>query len=106
MTGTLRRDNPTAVDSKGDPVPGDYTEYAVQGIRENIDKFFATANGVPHTDVKFLLIMNLIKPATTPQQEDWIFMYGEWHKIRRITGIDPARASVTMSAFRTPAPPT
>ena len=103
MTGTLKRPVASALDSVGDPVVT-FETYSVEGIRDNFNARFATLQGIPHTDVKILLIMNLIVPATTPQKDDLIFIRGEWHKVREVLTIDPASASIELQAFACPAP--
>ncbi len=100
VTGTLRRDVAAGVDAKGDPVPASAVTYTVEGIRDNFSAYYMSVNGINQTDVRILLIMNLIKPATTPLKDDQIYMYGEWYKVRRIVEVDPARASITMACFR------
>lgn len=104
MSGILRRENPTALDSDGNPVPVAPTLYQVQGIRDNFSAFFATFNGIPQTDVKILLIMNLIVPPTTPLKDDLIFIRDEWYMVRRVLTIDPASASVEMQCFQVDTP--
>lgn len=104
MTGTLRRDNPTSVTGKGDPVAGTPSTYSVEGIRDTFSAYQASLLGIPHTDVRILLIMNLIKPATEPKKDDLIFIRDQWHKVRRVIEIDPASASISLQCFVVPAP--
>lgn len=81
-----------------------FSTYTVEGIRDNFNARFATLQGIPHTDVKILLIMNLIVPAAVPQKDDLIFIRDEWHKVREVLTIDPASASIELQAFACPAP--
>lgn len=104
MTGTLRRETPTALDANGDPTATTVTTYSVEGIRDNFRKHFATVNSIPQTDVSILLIMNLIKPATEPLVDDLIFIRDQWHKVRRVLEIDPASASILLQCFVCAAP--
>lgn len=104
MSGVLRRETPTALDDAGNPVPVAPTLYQVQGIRDNFSAFYATFNGIPHTDVKILLIMNLIVPPTTPLKDDLIYIRDEWYMVRRVMTIDPASASVELQCFQVDAP--
>ena len=99
MTGTLRREVVAGVDTNGDPLPASSTTYAVQGIRDYFSSYYIAMQGIPHTDVRILLIMNLISPPTIPIKDDQIFMRDQWHKVRRVFEIDPASASITLQCF-------
>lgn len=99
MTGTLRRNNPTTLDANGDQIHVTATSYSVEGIRDGFNAFYAQVNGIPQTDVKILLIMKLIKPATEPRQDDMVLMRGQWYKVRRVLDIDPANASIVLQCF-------
>ncbi len=94
----------SSVDAFGDASTVTTTDYAIQGIRDNFSAEFATINAIPITDVRILLIVGLIKPATMPLQDDLINFYGEWYQVRRVLEIDPARASIVLQAFRREAP--
>lgn len=104
MTGTLRREVATAVDQYGDPAPATAQTFQVEGIRDQFNESYALFYGIPQTDIRILLIMNLIRPATTPQKDDKIFMRGEWYQVRRVLELDPASASITLQCFRIEAP--
>lgn len=103
MTGVLKRPSASGLDAKGDPVVT-FSTHSVEGIRDNFNARFATLQGIPHTDVKILLIMNLIVPAIVPQKDDLVFIRDEWHKVREVLTIDPASASIELQAFACPAP--
>ena len=103
MDGTLKHTVESSLNASGDPVVT-YTTHAVHGIRDNFSAFFATLQGIPHTDVKILLIMNLTVPAHTPVKDDVIYIRDEWHKVRRVLTIDPASASIELQCFTCPAP--
>lgn len=104
VSGTLRRETVSALNELGDPLTTTISTHSVQGIRENFRTDFQTINSIPMTDVKILLIMNLIKPATTPIKDDLINIYGEWYRVRAVLEIDPARATASLQCFRTEAP--
>lgn len=104
MTGILRREEANSLDANGDPIPGTVTNYSVQGIRDNFAAHYALLYGIPQTDVRIVLILGLIKPATMPQKDDKIFIRGEWYQVRRVLEVDPANASVTLQAFQVAAP--
>lgn len=104
MTGTLRRETATGLNSLGDPTAPVVETFAVEGIRDNFNERFATLQGIPHTDVKILLIMNLIVPRTQPTKDDLILIRDEWHKVREVLTIDPASASIELQCFRCAAP--
>lgn len=104
MTGQLRREVSVGVDDLGDPLPASSVTYSVQGIRDNFNAHFMSMQGIPHTDVRILLIVNLTSPPTMPKQDDEIFIRNEWHRVRRVVEIDPASASITLQCFRITAP--
>lgn len=76
----------------------------MQGIRDAFRFEFATANGIPTTDSRILLIMGLIVPATTPVADDLVFIDNGWYKVRKVVEIDPANAHIQLAAFAVPAP--
>ena len=100
MAGTLRREVAVGVDSKGDPSPASSTSYTVEGLRENFSAFYASVNGIPHTDVKIMLVLGLIVPATVPIKNDQIYIRSEWYKVRRIVELDPASATIVLQCFK------
>ena len=104
MTGTLRREVVVGIDSFGDALPASSVSFSIQGIRDNFSAYFMTMNGIPATDVKIMLIVNLTTPFTLPVQDDLIFIRDEWHKVRKVLAIDPASASIDLQCFRVDAP--
>lgn len=103
-TGTLRRVTATAVDAAGDLDGGTVTTYSFEGIRQFFSVFTKAQANIPDTDVKILIILGLVKPATTPLVDDKIYIEGKWHQIRRILEVDPAGASLLAQCFEIPAP--
>jgi len=104
MTGTLRREVSTTVDSDGDRVAGTPLTYQVQGIRESFSAYYATFNNIPNTDVKIMLIANLTVPFTMPLKDDKIYIRSQWHMVRKVLEIDPASASINLQCFEIAAP--
>lgn len=104
LKGTLRREIASTVNEYGDPVTSQVQTFSVEGIRDTFDARYALFYGIPQTDVRIVLIMDLIKPKTTPQQDDKIFIRGKWHQVRKILEIDPANASITLQCFEIEAP--
>lgn len=108
--GTLRRENVSALDSRGNPVTVSAKSYTIEGIRENISARYADKERIPVTDVAILIILGLGSLNTnniTPQQGDKVFIgvpFNKWHEVRRILEIDPAGASCRMAAFEINAP--
>lgn len=99
LKGTLRRELATTVDEFGDPEVGQVQTYEIEGIRESFQASYALLYGIPQTDVKILLILGLIKPATTPRKDDKIYIRGQWHQVRKVLDLDPAQASITLQCF-------
>jgi len=99
MTGTLRRETPTSVTGKGDDAAPTIELFSFEGIRDNFNAFYMATYGIPASDVRILIIMNLINPRTIPKQDDKILIRGEWHKVRRVLEIDPASASIVLQCF-------
>jgi len=99
LTGTLRREGATTVNEFGDPVISSVDTFSVEGIRDNFAAHYAVLYGIPQSDVRILLIMNLIKPATTPKKDDKIYIRGAWHQVRKILELDPASATITLQCF-------
>ena len=104
MNGILRREVSDTLDEYGDVVTNNVENYAVQGIRDNFSAHYALLQGIPNTDVRILLIMGLIRPATEPLKDDKILMRGKWHQVRRVLELDPANASITLQCFEIPSP--
>lgn len=100
--GTLRRVASTTVDAAGDLVPGAASSFTFEGIRESFDARYRAQAGIPENDVQILILLGSIKPATTPRQEDQIFLstpWSKWHKIRQVLSVDPAGASGSYQCY-------
>lgn len=104
LKGTLRRELATTVDEFGDPSVSTIKNYSVEGIRDTFSANYAVLYGIPQSDVRILLIMNLIKPATMPQKDDKIYIRERWHQVRKIIEVDPASATITLQCFEIEAP--
>lgn len=104
MKGTLRRELASSVNEYGDPVPNRVSNHTFEGIRDNFTAHYALFYGIPQTDVRILIIMKSIKPATTPQKDDKIFIRNEWYQVRKVLELDPANASITLQCFSIPNP--
>lgn len=102
LKGTLRREQPSSVDTLGDEVQGAPATYSFEGIRENFDAAYAAKAGIPVTDVKILIIAGSI--SVEPKQNDKVQIRGAWHQVRRILAIDPASASYSLQAYEIPDP--
>lgn len=105
LSGTLRRMTPTALDVDGNPIPGAPVNYDVQGTREHFSTFYATFNGIPNTDIKIMLIVNLTTPFTIPIKDDLIYMRNQWHQVRKQLEMDTASATIDLQCFEI-VPPT
>ena len=99
LSGTLRRYSATSVDDSGNPIYSNPVNYAVQGIREDFTTFFATFNGIPNTDIKIMLIVNLTTPFTIPLKDDLIYIRSQWHQVRKQLEMDPASATINLQCF-------
>lgn len=104
VPGTLRRETAASVDDFGDAIAPAVATFTVEGIRDNFSAYYALANGVPETDVRILLIIGLIVPATIPVQDDKINIRGEWYQVRKVREIDPANASIVLQCFKIETP--
>lgn len=102
LTGTLRRETSSSLDSYGDPASPTVTSYDFEGIREDFDAAYAARAGIPITDVKILIIAGSIE--VQPTKDDKVFIRNRWHQVRRIISIDPASATYTLQAFEVEAP--
>lgn len=106
-TGTLRRDTAGAVDSAGDATTPTVTTYTINGIRDSFSASYLAQTGIPITDVRILVLLGSVVPATTPVEDDAIYLnapWNRWHQVRRVLEIDPAGASCLLQAFEIPAP--
>lgn len=102
LTGTLRRESSSSVDSYGDPASPTAATYTFDGIRDNFSKAYAVAAGIPETDVRILVIAGSL--SVTPKEEDQINIAGAWYEVRKVLEIDPAGATYTLQAFEIEAP--
>lgn len=98
LTCTLRRVEESALDAKGDPIPGAATTWSFDGIADSFSAMFATQAGIPLTDVRILIIAGSL--ATVPEQDDQVKVRSEWFQLRRLIERDPANASYTFAGFR------
>lgn len=96
-TGTLRRQSGSSgVDEFGDLIIGSSTDYSFEGIRENYSAAYLAQSGIPQGDVKIMILLQSI--TVEPEQDDFIFIEGDWHQVRRVEMIDPARAAITLQS--------
>lgn len=105
--GTIRREGVTAVNSAGDPSTSTVTTYEFEGIRESYSAIYKARADIPIEDVRILVLLGSVKPATNPRQGDLIYLkapWNTWHKVRTIPEIDPAGASARCQAYEVPAP--
>lgn len=104
--GLLRREVVSVLNPLGDPVAPTWLTFAVQGIQDNFSAYYAASAGIPLTDVRVLIISNLIVPITDVRQDDYIFIRpvnavtGNWLQVRRVLAIDPAVATYTLQCFK------
>lgn len=100
IRGTIRRAGDASLDEFGDPVPGAHETFAFEGIRESYSALYRAQAGIPAEDVKFLVLLGSVRPATVPRQGDHIrFTNTPWHMIREIPEIDPAGATSACRAY-------
>lgn len=98
LSGTLTRTTPGGgLDEYGDPVEPTTTQYPCQGFVENFTAYYRAQAGIPDTDVEILLIGGLID--VEPKKDDKVTFRGVTYQIRRILGIDPARASYQLQGY-------
>lgn len=100
--GRLRRENPSTVDSLGDPVQVTPSFFDFNGIRDNLSAFYAAQAGIPLTDVKILILLGSI--TVVPREQDKVFIRGQWHELRKLVKQDPANATQEWAAFEITAP--
>lgn len=105
--GTIRRETTAAVNSLGDTITPTVATYSFNGIRETFSARYRVQALIPETDVAILVLLGSVVPATTPKQEDLIYLstpWNKWHKVRNILEIDPAGASCKLQVYEVPAP--
>ena len=100
LTGTLRRVASSALDTRGDPVPGAAATFAFEGIRESYSARYREQAGIPVEDVQFLVLLGSVSPAPEPRRGDQIKLSNTpWHQVREIPEVDPAGASAKCQCF-------
>lgn len=100
LSGTLRRVESSSLDANGDLIPGAPSEYRFEGIRDSYSAFYRGQAGIPAQDVRFLVLLGSVSPATTPMQGDQIKLANTgWHQIREIPEIDPAGATANCQCY-------
>lgn len=105
--GTLRREAFSTVDSSGDLTTSTVTTYAFEGIREAFSARYKAQAQIPDTDVSILILLGSVVPATTPKQDDKIYLetpWNAWYQVRKVLEIDPAGASCKLQAYEIPTP--
>ena len=105
--GILRKTAGVTRDSNGDRSTGTVTTYTFEGIREDFSLFHKANSGIPETDVRILLILGSLNPATTVQKDNQIYLntpWNAWYQVRRVLTIDPAGASCSVQAYEIPDP--
>lgn len=105
-TGTIRRQVLDGADDFGDP-QYTATDLEFQGCFTNISAQIRVALGVPETDIGILVILGLTDAEFSMSTiDDLVLLEGQWHKLRKVVSIDPARASATLSVYEIDAPDT
>jgi len=105
--GTIRRETTVGLNALGDPTTPTVTTFSFEGIREDFSKWYKAQSGIPETDVGILVLLGSVVPATTPKQDDLIFLsapWSLWYKVRNVLSIDPAGATARLQAYEVPAP--
>lgn len=97
--GTLRRETILGTDESGDPVFGTPQTWTFNGIRDNINAYYAGQIGVPATDVRILVIAGSLPDAVEVLKDDKIFIRSQWYQVRQILERDPANATFSLSGF-------
>ena len=106
LTGTLRRVSSTALDAKGDEVPGAVATYAFDGIRDSYSARYREQAGIPAEDVQFLVLLGSgTLSGAQPRQGDHIKLSNTgWHQVREVPEVDPAGATAKCQCYAVPDP--
>lgn len=105
--GIISRDTGATTNSAGDTVAGSPLTFTFEGIRESFSARYQMQAGIPTTDVSILILLGSVKPATTPQDDDKVYLkapWNAWHQVRRTLEIDPAGATAKLQVYEIPAP--
>lgn len=95
---TLRRATASSQNAYGDVVPGTPVDYPFDGIVDTFSAFFASAAGIPATDVRVLIIAGSL--AVEPVVDDKVRVRSDWYQLRRLVERDPANATYIFSGFK------
>lgn len=97
LSGTLRREGETSVNTYGDPVPGTTETYDFKAFDDQRSDAYRAQAGVPDTDVFIAVAANSCE--VVPAVDDLLQFRDVWHRARRVT-TDPARAMYVVQAFK------
>lgn len=97
--GTIRKETlGSGVDSFGDPSSSTFTTHSFEGIRDDFSAFYKSANGIPQTDVRILVLLG--STSVNPVQGDQVLIEGDWHKVVQERERDPAGATVALQCSK------
>jgi len=98
--GLIRNYNDAQLDDFGDAVFSEpASEAKFEGIQENFNAAWAAQAGIPDTDVGVLILLGSISPqSVVPAQDSLIYIEGQWLRVKRVLGTDPANATMRVQA--------
>lgn len=104
LKGTLRRDVPSSLDARGDPVSTSPLTWGMQGFVDLYSESFRAQFGVPDTDAIVNIFAKSLPSGVQPTKDDKVLFRSQWYQLRTVS-VDPALALwMCQRSFVIPAP--